>query len=202
MTGIARAEMHTERMGRLRQGRGMILWARASVHPVNPPCGTPTGTRRRWTRSATAGSASVGPVAVGRTAPQPSPQPPQPTLTIWLLVLVEAANAGLGWRSRPAAAAGPAAREEDQEGGRASSSLPPTRGGARPLGGLEHQAGAASGHSGRTDQGLEPAPEARDRSYLCTRNTVKPVVSVVLEREFHLCTRAFPRRDSGGGPTS
>ena len=46
-------------------------------------------------------------------------------------------------------------------------SLPPTRGGARPLGGLVHQAGAASGHSGRTDQGQEPEPEARDRSYLC-----------------------------------
>jgi hypothetical protein len=32
---------------------------------------------------------------------------------------------GLGWRSRPADAAGHPAREEDQEGGRASSSLPP-----------------------------------------------------------------------------
>lgn len=96
MTGIGRPEMHMERMGRLRQGRGMILWARASVHPDNPPCGTPTGTRRRWTRSATAGSTSAGPVAAGQTAPQPSPQPPQPTLMTWLLVLVEAANAAWG----------------------------------------------------------------------------------------------------------
>ena len=36
-------------------------------------------------------------------------------------------------------------------------------GGARPLGGLEHQAGAAPGHRHRTDRGLETAPDAQPR---------------------------------------
>jgi hypothetical protein len=49
-------------------------------------------------------------------------------------------------------------------------------GGARPLGGLEHQAGATPGHRNRTDRGLETVPDAQPRPTL-HRNTINTAVS-------------------------
>ena len=53
--------------------------------------------------------------------------------------------------------------------------------GARPLGGLEHRAGAAFGQPGRSDRGLETAPDAQSPSYLCPRNTVNSAVSRIAD---------------------
>jgi hypothetical protein len=50
-------------------------------------------------------------------------------------------------------------------------------GGARPLGGLEHRAGAACRASEADRSGLETAPDARPLSYLWVRNTINTVVT-------------------------
>ena len=138
--------------GMLRAGLGHDRpGARWSVHPDNPLSYMSSGTspRRGGPQEHPISRRSAAPAGAEEPLPPtPSTQAPEPTATVWPLAILEAVNAA---RRSVAIQQPPQPIPLRRRVGRMVSHIVPTAatgGGARPLGGLVHRAGAACRASG------------------------------------------------------